>query len=218
MKKIAVILIVISMIFSVRCAYASITIYADMANSESGLGDFVAELTYDDDLKELTLEIENTSPTLNGGYLLGFSFNNPYNRIIGVQKGASWTDSDFSIIGGTTSFINGIDESPYGAFDIGAEVQGNPSGGIGVGVTETFVFDLITNDPLSENNFIEALSFQQVAQKEGDFFLARFQGFENAGSDKVPGLTRENPVPEPMTMLLFGPALLGLVGFKRRKA
>ncbi|MCG2711913.1 MAG: PEP-CTERM sorting domain-containing protein [Candidatus Omnitrophica bacterium] len=26
------------------------------------------------------------------------------------------------------------------------------------------------------------------------------------------------PVPEPMTMLLFGPALLGLVGFKRRKA
>ena len=28
---------------------------------------------------------------------------------------------------------------------------------------------------------------------------------------------RPNPVPEPMTMLLFGPALLGLVGFKRRK-
>ncbi|MCG2711914.1 MAG: PEP-CTERM sorting domain-containing protein [Candidatus Omnitrophica bacterium] len=28
----------------------------------------------------------------------------------------------------------------------------------------------------------------------------------------------DNPVPEPMTMLLFGPALLGLVGLKRRKA
>lgn len=27
-----------------------------------------------------------------------------------------------------------------------------------------------------------------------------------------------NPVPEPMTMLLLGPALLGLVGFKKRKA
>jgi len=27
-----------------------------------------------------------------------------------------------------------------------------------------------------------------------------------------------NPVPEPMTMLLFGPALLGLVGLKKRKA
>ena len=28
---------------------------------------------------------------------------------------------------------------------------------------------------------------------------------------------QQNPVPEPMTMLLFGPALLGLVGLKRRK-
>ena len=27
-----------------------------------------------------------------------------------------------------------------------------------------------------------------------------------------------NPVPEPMTMLLFGPALLGLVGLKKKKA
>ncbi len=31
-------------------------------------------------------------------------------------------------------------------------------------------------------------------------------------------LDDENPVPEPMTMLLFGPALLGLVGMRKKKA
>ena len=43
-------------------------------------------------------------------------------------------------------------------------------------------------------------------------------GSNNCSSEIAfsPGST--NPVPEPMTMLLFGPALLGLVGLKRKKS
>ena len=220
MKKVALFLLVMSMVISVRCAYA-IPIYADITNSESGLGNFVAELTYLN--KQLTVEIENKSQAVNGGYLLGFSFNNPGGLITDVTKGATWSDADFSIVGGT-AFDNGLNESPYGAFDIGAEVilgkNGSPSDGIAVGVKETFVFNLTTSsDSLTADDFIAALSYQKVEHKEGEFFFARFQGFNDKGSDKVPGTTtEENPVPEPMTMLLLGPALLGLLGFKRKKA
>jgi Domain of unknown function (DUF4114) len=35
---------------------------------------------------------------------------------------------------------------------------------------------------------------------------------------EVDGVTPNNPVPEPMTMLLFGPAFLGLVGLKKKKS
>lgn len=35
---------------------------------------------------------------------------------------------------------------------------------------------------------------------------------------EVNGVSPYNPVPEPMTMLLFGPALLGLVGLKKKKS
>lgn len=40
----------------------------------------------------------------------------------------------------------------------------------------------------------------------------------NPGShDSTARSTGDNPVPEPMTMLLFGPALLGLIGLKKKK-
>ncbi|MFH1062120.1 MAG: PEP-CTERM sorting domain-containing protein [Candidatus Omnitrophota bacterium] len=46
----------------------------------------------------------------------------------------------------------------------------------------------------------------KVVRKSGDFWL---------GNATLSGST--NPVPEPMTMLLFGPALLGLIGLKKKK-
>ena len=44
------------------------------------------------------------------------------------------------------------------------------------------------------------------------------QWTQECGNDYLKLNADVNPVPEPMTMLLFGPALLGLVGIKRKKA
>jgi hypothetical protein len=51
----------------------------------------------------------------------------------------------------------------------------------------------------------------------GEFFLVRYRGFTNGGSDKVPadagGIV---PVPEASSMVLASVGMLGLVGLGRR--
>jgi hypothetical protein len=151
--------------------------------------------------------LTNTSPVANGGYLTGFVFNNPSNNITGITFSSS--DADFSLLGGPT-FNNSVNGSPYGQFDIGASTStsfeggGNPNKGIAVGNTADFTFDLTGNnlDGLSNQSFIDEDSVGPGDGQGHEGFVARFRGFQNEESDKVPA--GEPVVPEPATMLLFG--------------
>jgi hypothetical protein len=211
-----------------------IALSGEPGQSTSGLGDFSGSLTYaptSATAATLTVTLTNTSPAANGGYLTAFVFNNPGDHVTGV----SLTDPHFHALLANDA-ING---APFGQFDLAVSLGnnlhsnftdgGNPAGGIGVGVTETFTLNLTGTglDLLSEADFVGALSGGTGLGAGPEFFVARFRGFENGGSDKVPGSgipggnpggtpggnpggdppPDVSPVPEPATWLCW--ALLG---------
>ena len=189
----------------------AIPIFGDVAGSTEGIGNFTGELTYISS-GVLTIELTNTSPEDNGGFITAFVFNNPGGMISSVSL--SSTDLDFGLIGGP-SFNGGIDAPPFGSFDIGASIgNGRPARGISVGNTETFTFALTGAglDLLDEQSFVEELS---DSRKNRKFFVVRLKGFDDDGSDKVPAKT----VPEPGALFLLGAGLAGFLGYgiKRKR-
>ncbi len=172
---------------------------------------------------QFTISLTNTSAVDNGGYLTAFVFNNPFGFISGATLSAS--DTDFAILGGPT-FSDGVNGAPYGQFDIGSstgdsfEGGGNPSFGIAVGSTETFAFSFTGSslDTLTEQSFLDALSVPPGDGEGAQSFVARFRGFEDGGSDKVPANGGQPVVPEPATMLLFGAGAIGAFLRKKMKA
>jgi hypothetical protein len=148
-----------------------------------------------------------------GGYITGVAFNNPMQYITGV----SFTDPHFDPLG-SPGYDNGINGMPLGHFDIGAGMGGSwmgggdPKPGIGVGQTKTFSFNLTgTNlSLLDENSFFNELSHEGSPEMGNQFIGIRFRGFENGGSDKVPGHPDPNQMPEPATVVLLGAGIMGL--------
>jgi hypothetical protein len=183
------------------------------------LGSFSGTFNYsasDASNATLTVSLTNTSPT--SGYLTGFVFNNPANLVTGVSLVPG--DPDFDLIGGP-GFNNGINGGPYGHFDIGAAVGGNfqgggtPSLGIPSGGSASFTFNLTGSglDTLSDYTFLHTRSAPPADGAGRPVFVARFRGFENGGSDKVP----DHHNPEPSALVLAGLGLAGLLGQQWRQ-
>jgi hypothetical protein len=207
----------------------SISIVGNPASSTSGLGNFSATLIYTDiDATHATLEVRNltnTSPAANGGYLTAFVLNNP-GSITGISEGNSFGNFQLIPVGGPYN-NDGVNGAPFGQFDFGAstfkdfEGGGPPSAGLGVGQSESFLFNLVGTS-LNTLNVMSFVNAKSVGPGDGmghQFFVARFRGFKNVGSDKVPGDPGDGggggggggpgpgpgpAVPEPSTLLLLG--------------
>jgi hypothetical protein len=184
------------------------------------LGDFTGNFSYSStDGTEAVLDIEltNTSPEGNGGYLTAFAFNIPTGYITDVSFFSS--DNDFGLLG-NPDFNNGVKGVPYGYFDTGASITGQflgggkPSFGIPAGHTEQFTFYLTGTDlhMLTVLSFVNETSAGASPGKGSQFFLARFRGFEDGGSNKTPG----ELVPIPGAVWLLGSGLIGLVGLRKK--
>ena len=187
------------------------------------LGAFTGAFTYtvfDSSSAQISITIENVSPAPNGGYVTAFAFNNPGNQIGGVTLSSA--PANFGLLFGD----NAVDASPNGNFDIGASTGGGyqgggmPQDGLGVGDLGVFVFDLTGAglDLLTEDSFISELSVPPGIGDGAEALVVRFRGFEDGGSDKVPGVFVPIPeieVPAPAAMLLFGLGVLAL-GTRRR--
>ncbi len=143
---------------------------------------FTCQIPSDEAL--LAVELTNTSPLSNGGYITGLAFNNPGYASTAV----AFSDSAFELLG-APNFSNGINASPLGYFDIGTALGGSwqgggdPHPGIGVGESRTFLFSL-TGDDLCDLNVMRFIN--EHGQSGDDFFAVRFRGFEDGNSDKVP--------------------------------
>ncbi len=164
----------------------SIDIFSDEANSTDGLGSFTGSVDYvydaDTGLGLLTITLTNTSDPDNGGYITGFLYN-----IVSDDPDASATlvSASYPYEDATGLGLNG---EPFGnPFDAGAAIGGvflgggDPTGGIAVGDTGIFGFEIMAFDAAD----LTALNFLIGGRYEFNF-IVRFKGFADGGSDKVP--------------------------------
>ena len=192
----------------VATAVPSFALPISGSNGLNGLGSFSGTFEYDQTNFTIRVSLTNTSPAANG-YLTAFAFNIPDSfTVTGI--GFNATGYEFSEL---TSPINA---APFGSFDTGAglssanwEGAGDPKDGIPVGATGSFIFTLFGTG-------LESLTTANFFSQPDPWFVARFMGFNDGGSDKVPN-DPNTPVPEPATMLLLGAGLIGLGFFSRKR-
>ena len=152
-----------------------------------------------------TIGATNTSAPANGGFITGFVF-----AIDSADDGAAG-----SLLPGASHplFLNTGPQAapPFGGFDAGAALGGDwtgggsPAGGIAVGATGDFNFNITASDFAS----LTASSF--INGPDDYNFVVRFRGFVNGASDKVPGQI----VPAPGALALLG--IAGLFGARRNR-
>lgn len=184
-----------------------IAIGSNSPSSTEGLGAFTGSMNYSyvsGNTGTLVISLTNTSAPANGGKLTGFVFN-----INSLDAGASASLN----AGASHPFSNLFNESaaPFGTYRAGAALGGSflgggsPNSGIAIGATGTFTFTITASDASS----LTASSFFSTPANFA--FIARFKGFLDGGSDKVPGLN----IPAPGALALVGAG--ALVARRRRR-
>jgi hypothetical protein len=177
---------------------------SNSALSTEGLGSFSGSLTWNyggGSSGTLVVQITNTSLVANGGYLTAFMFRSAEDPALSSML-TSTSDSDFS------SIPAGTGASPFsgvwsGGAGLGGDFPGggSPVPGLGVGASGTFTFAITSS-------FASSLTANSFLANPYDF-VVRFRGFENGGSDKVPGQF----VPAPGVLA----GLVGLAAAGRRR-
>ena len=225
--KLLILALILGLVWVVPAAADTVNIMANTAASSEApnpLATYTGQLTYTDinattATLAVTINWGDISPA-TGGFLTAIALNNPSNDISNVTENSLPTNFQVIPVGGPFN-NNGISVQPYGAADFGASVTsdwlggGSPNGGVPPNTVANFIFNLTgTNlDTLNANSFVQALSTGGGGGQQ--FFLARFRGFDNGGSDKEPA--KVAPVPIPPSALLLGSGLLGLIGLGWRR-
>jgi hypothetical protein len=197
----------------VAASAAPVSFTSEGATSNHNLGAYTGTIELSDNL--LTVQLNNTSPLNNGGFLVAFALNRPNDNFT-VQSVSSSLGTFSTLLSGPV-FATG----QFGDFDFGVAVNsflggGPPAGGIPVNGAATFIFTLAGDiTGLTTGSFLNAQS------TGGEWIAARFRGFEDGGSDVV-GATPlfddpPNEIPEPTTMALLGGSLVGLALLRRRR-
>lgn len=182
------------------------------SNGIEGLGSFTGTMSWTylgSGMGTLAVSLNNTSPAANGGYLTGFAFNTAsgVGLTLASAPNAAWLG------------MSNVHASPFPNFDFGAALGGNWLGsnsedatdGIGTGASGAFSFDVTGDDSLLAG--LTDASFFDTSNGYG--FAARFRGFEDGGSDKVPGEVLVTPLPQ--TLGLAAASLAGIALLRRRK-
>ncbi|MBX9626821.1 MAG: PEP-CTERM sorting domain-containing protein [Gemmataceae bacterium] len=193
-------------------------------NSPKTQGKFSGTIEYDwtsATAAALKITLKNTNTVAEEGYLVGFVFNNPGDK---VSTATMATTDTYKLYGKVkaTDKNNTIDANPFGNFDFFISPDGKfngggngQSGGFSPGVSKTFTIALTGTglNTLTANTF--ATTPDDGSGSKTANLLARFQGFKDGGSDKVPGVVAA-AVPEPSLMAMGAAGLAGL-GFIRRR-
>lgn len=194
------------------CAHASLLRFNSLPGIES-LGSFTGEMNWtapavgSGDCGTLVLTLTNTSSADNGGYITGFAFN--------VVDGLTLEFVPETVVLPDWEQVSDVNAPPLGHFDIGAALGGDwlgggsPVNGVFVGNSKSFTFTVCGDEALLTSITIEEM-FDDAADGNIYGFAARFRGFDDDGSDKVPA-----NLPAPGALALV--ALHGLAARARRR-
>jgi hypothetical protein len=178
-------------------------------STEHSGADFHGSLSFDDAANLLTVELTNTSPLAVGGFLTAFAFNAPEAATVSFAS---------STLAGFNHFLEGPNTAPFLGFEYGMGVGNNyngggkPADGLAVNATASWTFNV------SGGSFT-ALDFITPGSVYGEtYFVTRFRGLANGGSDKLPGtdvLTAAIPEPSSYALMLAGLAMLAFMARRR---